>query len=46
MPNIVHRIGVQGVRPARVYQAVATREGLASWWTEQARVPGKGGRGP
>ncbi|MHB1236994.1 MAG: SRPBCC family protein [Gallionella sp.] len=34
MPNIVHRIGIEGAAAERVYQAVATREGVASWWTE------------
>ena len=34
MPNIVHRIGIEGTTAERVYQAVATRDGIASWWTE------------
>ena len=34
MPNIVHRIGMEHATPQQVFQAVATREGLASWWTE------------
>ena len=33
MPNIVHRIGMEGITSERVYQAIATREGIASWWT-------------
>lgn len=35
MPNIVHRIGMEGTTAEAVYRAVATREGVASWWTEQ-----------
>lgn len=38
MPNIVHRIGIEGTAAERVYQAVATRDGIASWtrlhWTK------------
>jgi uncharacterized protein YndB with AHSA1/START domain len=35
MPNIVHRIGLEKASPEQVYKAVATSEGLASWWTEK-----------
>lgn len=35
MPNIVHRIGMEHASPDEVYKAGATREGLASWWTEK-----------
>ena len=34
MPNIVHRLGMEQATPRDVFRAVATREGLASWWTE------------
>jgi hypothetical protein len=33
MPNIVHRVGMANVAPGRVYWAVSTKEGFASWWT-------------
>lgn len=39
MPNILHRIGIEGTTSETVYQAVASREGIASWWTE--KVTGK-----
>lgn len=32
MPNIVHRIAVAGIEPDVVHEAVATREGVTSWW--------------
>ena len=35
MPNILHRIGIEGTTSETVYQAVASREGIASWWTEK-----------
>lgn len=34
MPNIVHRIGIEGSTAEQVYQAAATCDGLAAWWTE------------
>ncbi|MEA2604567.1 MAG: hypothetical protein QOF89_5559 [Acidobacteriota bacterium] len=34
MPNIVHRIGVENSSPDKLYSAIATQEGLSSWWTE------------
>lgn len=34
MLNIVQRIGVKDASPEAVYDAVATIEGLAAWWTE------------
>ncbi len=44
MPNIVHRIGIESTSPEGAYNALATREGLASWWTEtvlgESRVGG------
>ena len=33
MPNIVHRIGIES-SPEPVYEALATKAGVASWWTE------------
>jgi uncharacterized protein YndB with AHSA1/START domain len=44
MPNIVHRIGIESSSPEEVYPSIATREGLATWWTEtvlgESRVGG------
>lgn len=34
MADIVHRIGIDAPAP-QVYKALATREGLAGWWTEE-----------
>ncbi len=31
MPDIVHRVGIN-VSPAKVYEAVATLDGLSHWW--------------
>ena len=31
MPDILHRVGVQG-SPAKVYDAIATTQGLSHWW--------------
>lgn len=44
MPNILHRIGTDKATPEQVYQAVATREGLASWWTENVGGESRVGR--
>ena len=32
MPDILHRVGIRTSQD-RVYEALATREGLAAWWT-------------
>lgn len=44
MVDIVHRIGIKAP-PSRVYQALATAEGVAGWWTREtagsAEVGGK-----
>jgi uncharacterized protein YndB with AHSA1/START domain len=32
MPDILHRVGIKS-SPHAVYAALATRDGLASWWT-------------
>ena len=37
MPNIIHRIGMPNSTVEEVFQAVATPEGLASWWTTQVQ---------
>ena len=36
MADIRHRVGIIGA-PAKVYQAVATKDGLAGWWTRDVR---------
>lgn len=32
MVDILHRIGVEGVSPDAAYRAIATTDGVASWW--------------
>ncbi|WP_406046605.1 SRPBCC domain-containing protein [Kribbella sp. NBC_00889] len=32
MVDILHRIAVEGIAPQTVFDAVATRAGIASWW--------------
>src|SRR4051812_16306458 len=34
MVDILHRIGVQGATPDKVYDALTTVDGLSGWWTE------------
>jgi uncharacterized protein YndB with AHSA1/START domain len=38
MPDILHRIGVEGASPERVFEALTTVEGLSQWWTEDTRL--------
>jgi uncharacterized protein YndB with AHSA1/START domain len=33
MPDILHRVGIKSPSPDAAYRALATREGLAAWWT-------------
>jgi uncharacterized protein YndB with AHSA1/START domain len=43
MVDIRHRVGITA--PAgRVYQALATREGLSGWWTRDVRGTSEAGR--
>ena len=35
MPDIVHRVGIKAPA-ANVYKALATADGVAHWWTDQA----------
>jgi len=37
--DILHRIGIKAA-PEKVYQALATREGLAGWWTRDTEGDG------
>jgi hypothetical protein len=34
MVDILHRIGVEGSTPEKVYDAVTTLDGLSGWWME------------
>jgi uncharacterized protein YndB with AHSA1/START domain len=42
MADIRHRVGVDA-SAERVYQALATREGLARWWTRDVRGEAEAG---
>jgi len=33
MPDILHKVGIRSASPEDVYKALATVEGLSSWWT-------------
>ncbi len=35
MADILHRIGVKGPAPDKVYQALTTVAGISGWWAEQ-----------
>jgi hypothetical protein len=35
MVDILHRIGVEGSTPEKVYDAVTTLDGLSGWWMEK-----------
>ena len=37
MVDILHRVGVKSDSPASVYEALATVEGLAGWWTDDTK---------
>ncbi|HXL73857.1 MAG TPA: SRPBCC domain-containing protein [bacterium] len=37
MPDILHKVGIKGSSLEKVYQALATREGLAAWWTNKTQ---------
>ena len=36
MPDILHRVGIRST-PAAAYKALATRDGLAGWWTTDTK---------
>jgi len=42
MVDILHRVGIKS-SPAEVYKALATREGLAAWWTSNTQGQSKVG---
>jgi len=33
MPNIIHRIGISNTTPTKVYNSIATIDGIRMWWT-------------
>ena len=37
MVDILHRVGVTTSTPERVYDAITSIDGLASWWTEDTK---------
>jgi uncharacterized protein YndB with AHSA1/START domain len=43
MPDILHRIGIQGSDPSTVYTALTTIDGLAAWWTHDTTGTGDTG---
>jgi len=42
MADILHRVGIKS-SPDEVYKALATREGLAAWWTDNTQGESKVG---
>ena len=36
MVDILHGVGIKGASPAKVYEAIATRDGVAAWWSTRA----------
>jgi uncharacterized protein YndB with AHSA1/START domain len=42
MPDIMHRITIHA-SPERVYEALATAEGIRNWWTRDAILDSKNG---
>ena len=42
MADILHRVGIKSSLD-KVYKALATREGLAGWWTDDIRGESKVG---
>ena len=43
MADIIHRIGIRAPA-AKVYEAVATADGIAGWWTRETTASGGNGR--
>ena len=37
MVDILHRIGIKSSSPKDTYEALATRDGLAAWWTNDTQ---------
>lgn len=43
MVDILHRVGLEGASPEKVYDALTTVQGLAGWWTEDTTGDGTPG---
>jgi uncharacterized protein YndB with AHSA1/START domain len=43
MPDILHKVGIKSSSLKEVYQALATVEGLAAWWTSDTQGESKVG---
>jgi uncharacterized protein YndB with AHSA1/START domain len=43
MVDILHRVGIKSSSPNNTYNALATRDGLAAWWTNDTQGEGKVG---
>ncbi|MGH7562492.1 MAG: SRPBCC family protein [Gemmatimonadales bacterium] len=43
MVDIIHRVGIRAL-PAKVYDALATVEGVAGWWTKETTGESRVGR--
>ena len=43
MPDILHKVGIKSSSLKKVYQALATVEGLAAWWTSDTQGESKVG---
>jgi uncharacterized protein YndB with AHSA1/START domain len=43
MVDILHRVGIKSSSPDTTYAALATREGLAAWWTSNTQGESKVG---
>jgi uncharacterized protein YndB with AHSA1/START domain len=43
MVDILHRVGIKSSSPDETYKALATREGLAAWWTNDTQGESKVG---
>jgi uncharacterized protein YndB with AHSA1/START domain len=38
MADILHRVGIEGPTPEKVYDALTTLNGLSGWWIHQHPV--------
>ena len=43
MVDILHKVGIKSSPPGEVYTALATREGVAAWWTHNTQGESKEG---
>ena len=43
MVDILHKVGIKSSSPDETYKALATREGLAAWWTNNTQGESKVG---